>query len=111
VERSSVNIASICTITLDPYGDLPFTSWGRWQYLRDGADVGLNSVMPSAIAAQHIGVGPCRGETCGDVLEAMARIAPSQPSEAMARIAPRRNGTISLDPRYRVKIPEKGPLD
>ena len=22
---------SICTVTLDPYGDLPFTSWDRWQ--------------------------------------------------------------------------------
>ena len=31
------------------------------------------------------------------MLEAMARIAPSQPNEAMARIASRRNGTISLD--------------
>jgi hypothetical protein len=26
----------------------------------------------------------------------------------MARIAPRRNGTISLDPSCRVKIPEQG---
>jgi hypothetical protein len=31
------------------------------------------------------------------MLEAMARIAPSQPNKAMARIAPRRNGTILLD--------------
>jgi len=29
---------SICTVTLDPCGDLPFTSWGRWQCLRGGAD-------------------------------------------------------------------------
>jgi DNA-binding transcriptional regulator/RsmH inhibitor MraZ len=41
------------------------------------------------------------------MLEAMARIAPSQPNEAMARTASRRNGTISLDPNCRVKIPEK----
>jgi hypothetical protein len=41
------------------------------------------------------------------MLEAKARIAPSQPSEAMARIAPRKNGTISLDPSCRVKIPEQ----
>jgi hypothetical protein len=34
------------------------------------------------------------------MLEAMARIAPSQPNEAMARIAPRRNRTISLDPNH-----------
>jgi hypothetical protein len=32
------------------------------------------------------------------MLEAMARIAPSQPNEAMARIPSRRNSTISLDP-------------
>jgi hypothetical protein len=44
------------------------------------------------------------------MFEAVARIAPSQPNEAMARIAPRRNGTISLDPSNRVKIPEKGSL-
>jgi hypothetical protein len=41
------------------------------------------------------------------MLEAMARIAPSQPNEAMARIAPRRNGTISLDPSFQVKFPSK----
>jgi hypothetical protein len=34
---------SICTVTIDPCGDLPFTSWGRWQCLRGGADTGLNS--------------------------------------------------------------------
>jgi hypothetical protein len=34
---------SICTETLNLCGDLPFTSWGRWQCLRGGADVGLNS--------------------------------------------------------------------
>ena len=32
---------SICTVTLDPFGDLLFTSWGRWRCLRGGAD-GLN---------------------------------------------------------------------
>jgi hypothetical protein len=31
------------------------------------------------------------------MLEAMARITPSQPNDAMARIASRRNRTISLD--------------
>jgi len=34
---------SICTVTLDTCGDLPFTSWSRWQCLPGGADVGLNS--------------------------------------------------------------------
>jgi hypothetical protein len=32
---------SICTVTLDSCGDLPFTSWGRWQCFR-GVDGGLN---------------------------------------------------------------------
>jgi hypothetical protein len=32
---------SIYTVTLDLCGDLPSTSWGRWQCLRVGAD-GLN---------------------------------------------------------------------
>jgi hypothetical protein len=32
------------------------------------------------------------------MLEAMVRIAPSQPNKAMARIASRKNSTISLDP-------------
>jgi hypothetical protein len=56
------------------------------------------AVMSSAVAALNIGGGGCWGETFGDMLEAMARIAPSQPNKAMARNAPRRNGTISLDP-------------
>ena len=55
--------------------------------------------MPPAVAALIIGVGPCWGEACGDMLEAMARVAPSQPNEAMARIASRKNSTISLDPK------------
>jgi hypothetical protein len=41
------------------------------------------------------------------MLEAMARIAPSQPNEAMARFAFRKNGTISLDPSCRVQIDSK----
>jgi hypothetical protein len=45
--------------------------------------------MPPAVAVQNISAGPCRAETCRDMLEAMARIAPSQPNEATARIAPR----------------------
>ena len=99
----------ICTITLDPYGDLPFTSRGRWQCVRGGADVGLNNcyAVCGCDTFKNVGAGPCRGETCGDMLKAMARIAPLQPNEAMARIAPRRNGTISLDPSCRVKISRK----
>jgi hypothetical protein len=45
---------------------------------------------PLAPAAQNLGVGlrrPYRGQVCGGVLGAMARIAPPQPNEAMARIA------------------------
>ena len=98
---------SICTVTLDPCGDLPFTSWGRWQCLRGGADVGLNSCY----SVCGCGTKYRCGETCGDMLEAMARIAPSQPNEAMARFASRRSGTISLDQRRQVKIPEQGSLD
>jgi hypothetical protein len=66
-------------------------------------------VMPLAVAALIIGVGPCWGETCGNMLEAMARIAPSQPNDAMARIASCRNITISLDPQKicRVRIPRE----
>jgi hypothetical protein len=45
------------------------------------------------------------------MLEAMARISLSQPSDAKARIASNRNGTISLDPSYRVEIPERSSLD
>ena len=56
-------------------------------------------VTPPAVAPQNIGVGPCREEACGDMLEAMARIAPSQPNEAMACIASRKNNTIALDPK------------
>jgi hypothetical protein len=61
-------------------------------------------VMPPAVAALNIGVGPFRAETCGGMLEAMVRIALSQPNEAMARIAPHSpmvtmiNNKISLDP-------------
>jgi hypothetical protein len=33
-------------------------------------------VMPPAVAALNIGVGPCWEDACCDVLEAMARIAP-----------------------------------
>ena len=55
-------------------------------------------MLPPAVAALIIGVGPCWGEACGGMLEAMARIPPSKPNEAMARIASRRNRTISLDP-------------
>ena len=67
--------------------------------------------MPSAVAAQNVGVGPCRGKTFGDMLEAMVRIAPSQPNEAMARIASRSNRTITLYPNLPGQIPEKGSLD
>jgi hypothetical protein len=53
--------------------------------------------MPPAVAALNIGVGPCWGETYGDMLEAMARMTPSEPNDAMARIASRRRRTNSLD--------------
>jgi len=52
-------------------------------------------------------VGPCWGVTCGYMLEAMARITPSQPSDAMAPIASRRNRTISPDPNLPGQITER----
>ena len=64
-------------------------------------------VMPSAVAALNIGVRPCWGVTCDDMLEAMARITPSQPNDAMARTASRRNRTISLDPNLPGQISER----
>jgi hypothetical protein len=64
--------------------------------------------MPPAVAALNIVVGPCREEMCGEMLEATASIAPSQPNKAMTRIAPRSNCTVSLGPSRRVKIPEQG---
>ena len=67
--------------------------------------------MPPAVAALNFGVGPCWGETCGDMLEAMARIIPSQPNDAMARIVSRRNRTISLDPNLPGQNSERGSLD
>ena len=51
--------------------------------------------MPSAVAALNIGVGPCWEVACGDMLE------------AMARIASRRNRTISLDPNLPGQISER----
>jgi hypothetical protein len=41
------------------------------------------------------------------MLEAMARITPSQPNDAMARIASRRNRTISLDLNLPGQISER----
>jgi hypothetical protein len=41
------------------------------------------------------------------MLEAMARITPSQPNEAMARIASLRNRTISIDPNLPGQISER----
>jgi hypothetical protein len=49
-EQQLVNCAAehskycfIYTVILDPFGDLPFTSWGRWQCFRGGDDASLNS--------------------------------------------------------------------
>jgi hypothetical protein len=45
------------------------------------------------------------------MLEAMARITRSQPSDAMARIASRRNRTFSLDPNPPGQISERFFID
>jgi hypothetical protein len=102
---------SICTVTLGPCGDLPFTSWGRWQCLRGGAGAGLKSSYAVCGCGTEYRRMAMPGEMFGDMPEAMARIALSQPNEAMVRIAPSRDGTISLDPSCRVKIPEQGSLE
>jgi hypothetical protein len=55
---------SICTVALDPYGDLPFTSWGRWQCLRGGED-GLNGCYAACgFGTEH----RCGALLGGDVL-------------------------------------------
>ena len=51
--------------------------------------------------------GALLGVTYGDMLDAMARITPSQPNDAMARTASRRNRTISLDPNLPGQISER----
>ena len=70
---------SMCTVTLDPCGDLPFTSWGHWQCLRGGAD-GLNGCSAACGCGtekkerrlQHIRhVRACRGRGQGRGLRAM----------------------------------------
>jgi hypothetical protein len=84
---------SICTVTLNPcgvylsrVGVVAVYSRRRWRFERLFCRLRLR---------KRISVwGPAGG-------------IPSQPNEAMARIGPRRNGTISLDPSCRVKIPEK----
>jgi hypothetical protein len=45
------------------------------------------------------------------MLEAMARITPSQPNDAMARSASRRIRTISLDPNLPGQNSERGSLE
>jgi hypothetical protein len=45
------------------------------------------------------------------MLEAMARITPSQPNDAMAPIASRRNRTISLEPNLPGQISERESSD
>jgi hypothetical protein len=87
----------VCIVTLGPCGDLPFTSWDRWQCLRGGAD-GLNGFYAACNCDIEYRCGPRWGKTCGDMLKAMTRIAPSQPNEAMARISSLRNSTTQLDP-------------
>jgi hypothetical protein len=55
---------SICTVALDPCGDLPFTSWGRWQCLRGGAG-GLNGCSAAACGCST--EYRCRALLAGDV--------------------------------------------
>jgi len=92
-------IFSIYTVTLDPCGDLPFTSLGRWQCLRGGAD-GLDCCYAACGCGTGYRCGALLGgRTRGDMLEAMARVTLLQPNDTMARIASRRNSAISLYPK------------
>jgi hypothetical protein len=52
---------SICTVTLDPCGDLPFTSWGRWQCLSGGAD-GLNGCSAACSCGTEYRCGALPGK-------------------------------------------------
>jgi hypothetical protein len=76
-------------VTLDPMWRFTFNGLGRSQCLCGGADAGLNSCYAACGCGTEYRCWAMQGEACGDMLEAMARIAPSQPNEAMARIAPR----------------------
>jgi hypothetical protein len=67
----------------------------------------VGNVFSSFYAACDCGkeyrCGALPGETCGDVLEAMARIAPSQPNEALVPCPSQSdasNGKISLNQSY-----------
>jgi hypothetical protein len=53
---------STCTATLDPCGDLPFTSCGRWQCFRGGADVDLNSCYAAYSCGTEYRCGALLGE-------------------------------------------------
>ena len=59
-----IKCCSIRTVTPGLYGDLPFTSWGRWQCLRGGADEGLNSCYASCGCGTEYRCGALPG---GDV--------------------------------------------
>ena len=52
---------SICTVTLGPSGDLPFTSWGRWKCLRGGAG-GLNGCSAACGCGTEYRCGALLGE-------------------------------------------------
>ena len=50
--------------------------------------------MLPVVAAPNVGMGSCRGDIFGDMLEAMTRIAPSLPNEVLARFAPRKHSRV-----------------
>jgi hypothetical protein len=52
----------ICTCTLGPCGDWPFTSWGRWQCLHGGVDAGLNSCYAACGCGTEFWYGALPGE-------------------------------------------------
>jgi hypothetical protein len=80
---------SISTETLDPCGIYLSRAGAVGSVFAAALTQVCTVVMQPAVAAQNIGVGPCRGGACYEMLEAMARIALSQPNGAIKRIASR----------------------
>jgi hypothetical protein len=119
MQGSGVNTALSVQELVSPCGDLHYTCLRRWQLLCGGADAGLTSFyaacgcgteyrrgalpgglafVPSGFVLVRVQV---RGETCGDMLEAMARVSPPQPNEAMAHMSlPQSNGSNGKQQKF-----------
>jgi hypothetical protein len=58
----------MCTVTLDPCGDLPFTSWGRWLCLRGGADGLISCYAACGCGTEYMCWGPAGGRRAATCL-------------------------------------------